>query len=171
MTSNFVWAEKGSECIGLSGFTEPPARIASCMVKGPPGGLDVEVLDHPAVVGDYARSGAAPPCLGGCRGRPPPLLRRGEGGVGVLHLAGVDQRLAVEAHLPSLPTFKKEALGVLHVVVDTVEDRLSPEARAARSETTSPASRLAARYVLGVQLLTSTVSRSTEHTTGGQGMY
>ena len=36
---------------------------------------------------------------------------------------GVDQRLAVEAHLDALAALGGEALGVAHVVVDAVEDR------------------------------------------------
>ena len=61
---------------------------------------------------------------------------RGERRVGALDLAGVDQGLAVEAHLAALPALGQEAVGVLHVVVDAVEDRLAGRRgrRAARGE-------------------------------------
>src|SRR5690606_32682888 len=72
--------------------------------QGPPGLLDVQVLDHPAVDGDDAAplglrllegvdDAAGPVDL---------LVGRGEHPVAGLDLAGVDERLAVEAHLPAL---------------------------------------------------------------------
>src|SRR5690606_31161758 len=72
--------------------------------QGPPGLLDVQVLDHPAVDGDDAAplglrllegvdDAAGPVDL---------LVGRGEDPVAGLDLAGVDERLAVEAHLAAL---------------------------------------------------------------------
>ena len=48
--------------------------------------------------------------------------RRREDLVARLDLAGMDQGLAVEAHFEPLPADGAEALGVLDVVVDAVED-------------------------------------------------
>ena len=88
--------------------------------------------------------------------------------VGALDLAGVDQGLAVEAQLAALPALGQEAVGVLHVVVDAVEDRLAGRpgrraapgrgrsAAAARPGTCSAYSSLARSLVP----ITSTVSRS-----------
>ena len=50
-------------------------------------------------------------------------LARREDLVADVDLAGVDQRLAVEAHLPTLDALGPEALGVLDVVEDPVDDR------------------------------------------------
>ena len=55
--------------------------------------------------------------------------RRREDLVARLDLAGMDQRLAVEAHLQPLLADGAEALGVLDVVVDAVEDREAIGAR------------------------------------------
>src|SRR3712207_7139712 len=47
-------------------------------------------------------------------------------------LAGVDERLAVEAHLASLAALSEEPVGVLHVVVDAVDDRLAGDRKSTR---------------------------------------
>ena len=49
-------------------------------------------------------------------------VARGEDLVGRLDLPRVDQRLAVEAHLAALARLGEEAVGVLDVVVDAVDD-------------------------------------------------
>ena len=105
--------------------------------QGALGGLDVEVLDHPAVVGDHAAAGAVLPGLEDAAGLLDGLGGGGEGGVGALDLAGVDQGLAVEAHLPALLALGEEAVGVLHVVVDAVEDRDAGRAGGEQRQTTA----------------------------------
>ena len=127
----------------------------------------MEVLDHPAAVGDHARAGAVRPGLQDPARVVDGLLARRERGVGALDLAGVDQGLAVEAQLAALPALGQEAVGVLHVVVDAVEDRLAGRPRgqqrqrrgrsaaAARPGTCSAYSSLARSLVP----ITSTVSR------------
>ncbi len=64
-----------------------------------------------AVVGDDARAVAGPEGLDQAARVRDGLLGRGERRVGALDLARVDQRLAVEAHLPSLVALGEEALG------------------------------------------------------------
>ena len=71
--------------------------------------LDVQVLDHPAVVGDHARAPAVLPGLQDPAGVLDRLLARRERLVGAVDLAGVDQGLAVEAHLAALPALGEEA--------------------------------------------------------------
>src|SRR4051795_4286660 len=95
------------------------------------GRLDVQVLEHPAVVADDP---AAPALLPGPQDAArvvDRLLGRRERRVRALDLSRMDQRLAVEAELATLPALGEEAVGVLHVVVDAVEDR---GARGARGE-------------------------------------
>ena len=78
--------------------------------QGALGGVDVQVLDHPAVVGDHA---GCPGRLPGCEdaaGVLDGLLGRCEGGVGALDLTGVDQGLAVEAELAALLALGEEAV-------------------------------------------------------------
>ena len=99
-------------------------RCASAISERPAGHLGVQQFDHPAVELDHALAG---------------VFRQGEGvddGAGVLDLgdgrrehlvadvdlARVDQRLAVEAHVAALLAFRPEAVEVLDVVVDAVDD-------------------------------------------------
>ena len=90
-------------------------------------------------------------------------LARRERLVGALDLAGVDQRLAVEAQLAALPALGEEAVGVLHVVVDAVEDRDAGGPGGQQRQRQRGQQRRAAGHVLGVQLLDEVVGAHHEH--------
>ena len=83
--------------------------------------------------------------------------------VGRLDLARVDERLAVEAHLAALDALGLEAVGVLDVVVDAVEDHLAGGPGGEQAQAEAGEQRLAAGHVLGVELLGQVVGAHDQH--------
>src|SRR5690606_20776454 len=86
--------------------------------------LDMEIFDELAVDEEEALAGGD---RLGVRGddlaRPRDvLIARREGAVGLVELLRVDERLAVESELASLPARIGEALGIVEVEMDAVED-------------------------------------------------
>jgi hypothetical protein len=75
----------------------------------------------------------------------------------------VDQRLAVEAHLAPCTHSASEAVEVLHVVVDAVEDHLAGLPGGEQRGGEVRQQRRAARHVLGAQLLGEVVGAHDEH--------
>ena len=113
--------------------------------------VDVEVLDEPAVQGRDALALR----LRGLEGRDdgPRVLDLGrtrtEDLVRDLHLTRVDQRLAVETELTALLRLGAEALVVLDVVVDPVDDRNPAGARPERDQLQAGLDGAATGAVLG----------------------
>ena len=64
-----------AQTVGMEECFQSRARDRLVDRQGAAGGLDVEVLDHPAVVGDDAGALAVLPRLRSCRGRPRPPAR------------------------------------------------------------------------------------------------
>ncbi len=91
----------------------------------------------------------------GVGGREHPVAR--------LDLAGVDERLAVEAHLPALHALGLEPLGVLDVVVDPVEDDLAGGPGRQQRQRQAAQQRRPAGHVLGPQLLGQVVGAHDQH--------
>src|SRR5471030_1854994 len=116
----------------------------------------MQVLDHAAVDRDHALA-LGLRRLEGCDdlGRHLELGgRRCEDLVARLDLAGMNQRLAVEAHLQPLPADIFEALGVLDVVVDAVEDGEPVGTRRQHAQTERRHHRQAHRRVTRTHVLT-----------------
>ena len=90
---------------------------------------------------------------------------------GPLDLTGMDQGLAVETHLAALPALGQEPVGVLHVVVDAVEDGDARGPGGEHGQAQTGQQGPATWDVLGVQLLDEVVGAHHQHgqPVGGRG--
>ena len=155
----------------VASVSERPRSIRHGLIgfglgDGPLGLGDVEVLDHAAADGDHALAG---------RRRPPrrrPTTSRARSSSSAL---GANTRLAGSSWLgwisvlPSKPSSTAlqalglEALGVLDVVVDAVEDHLARGPGGQQAEAEPGEQGLAAGHVLRLELLGQVVRAHHEH--------
>ena len=84
--------------------------------------VDVQVLDHPSLVGDDPGTVAILPGINDAAGRLDLVSIGGEDLIGRGHLIGVYQGLAVEPHKLGLAALGGESINVANVVVLAVED-------------------------------------------------